>query len=237
MRSPAWIALLAVTAATPVAAQTPGACPTVTTEAVVRSQPGEMGRGGAVAAIRDSLRTELRDAARAAGVAEPRGLVFARMRAPRSADVRVWSYGSNVPDAVSQTVVSREARLLACWPEPEILVHVRLDSLPVPERGAVANMPVLLTAREFAADLARISSRRSSDPLNRARLVTVEVRMLVTRDGEVAHAELVRGTTRGDVDRAVLEAARRMRFRPADVESGEKVDVWVQQPVEVQIQG
>jgi TonB family protein len=227
-------------AAAPAVAQAPATdCPAAVSEELMRAQPVAERNGGAMAAaIRDSVRTTLWQAARAAGVARPEGIVFARM-ARGSGEVRVWSYGSSLSEAVARDAVRQRAALLACWPEPdrEVFFHVRLDSLPVRARGEVARMPELLTAREFAADMARISRRATSDPLQRSQRVTVEMRMLVSRDGTVAFAELVRGTTRGEVDRAVLEAAQRMRFRPAAARGGESVDVWVEQPVEVQIQG
>jgi TonB family protein len=239
MNARLWIAIVfGFGAAAPATGQTPASgCPTVVSEPVMRAQPGDVSPRPGVVAIRDSLYTVLRSAAREAGVAQPVGIVFAQMRDRRDDAVRVWSYRSNVPDAVSQAVISRHTRLLACWPEREVFVNLRLDSLPAADGFAMRRMPVLLNPQEFADDLQRISSRRSSDPLNRTRLVTLNVRMLITRDGEVAHAEVTRRTTNADMERAVLDAVRRMRFRPAVRRSGEPADVWVEQPIQVQVAG
>lgn len=237
MHTRLWIPLvLGLAVAAPAAAQTPASgCPATVSEAVMRAQPGDVSRDPLVVAIRDSLRAAVRGAARAAGVAEPAGIVFAQMRDRGDDVVRVWSYRSNVADAVSQSVISGQRPLLACWPEREVFVTLRLDSLAVTNAFDVESGPALLSAREFAADLQRISRRRSSDPVNGTRLVVVNVRMLVTREGTVAHAEVARRTTSADIERAVLEAVQRMRFRPAMLQGGEPVDAWVEQPIEVQV--
>lgn len=176
--------------------------------------------------IRDSLRTELGDAARAAGIVEPVGIVFADMRR-RGAEARVWSYDSNLPDSLSRRVIARRADLLACWPERRTFVYVRLDP-GVPTGSTVEHVPSVQNPTVFQRAIERIS--RTADPSNRTRGVTVQLRMLVTRDGEVAFAELLYSTTNLDVDRAVLDAARELRFRPARV-GDTAVDVWVEQPV------
>ncbi|HEX2079623.1 MAG TPA: energy transducer TonB [Longimicrobium sp.] len=228
MRARTWLALLlTLGVAAPAAAQgtTAGACPPATSNAA---------RGALWTAVRDTLQSELRDAARAAGVAEPAGIVFASMWNRESGAARVWSFRANVPDSLSRAVILRRARLLACLPEREVIVSMRLDPSGFPPGTAVERMPSVQNPRALASALDRIS--RSADPLNRTPLVTVHVRMLVTRDGEVAHAELVRNTTHPDVDRAILEAARGLRFRPARV-GNVPVDVWVEQPVEVRLGG
>lgn len=237
MNSRLWMPIaLGLVLAAPAVAQIPApGCPTTVSETVMRAQPGDVSMDPVVVAIRDSLRAVVRGAARAAGVAQPEGIVFARMPDRGGNAVHVWSYRSNVPDAVSQSVVSGQRRLLACWPEGEVFVTLRLDSLAITNAFPVEHGPALLSAREFAADLQRISRRRSSDPVNGTRLVVVNVRMLVTREGTVAHAEVARRTTSADVERAVLEAVQRMRFRPAMLQSGEPVDAWVEQPIEVQV--
>lgn len=224
MRTRTWLALLlALAVAAPAAAQGNSACPPATSQAE---------RGALRAAILDTLRTELGDAARAAGGGEPAGIVFAEMRR-RGLEAHVWSFRSNVPDSLSRAVIARRAALLACWPEREVFVHVRLEPSGVPN-GGLPRMPSVQNPQALARALDRIS--RSADPLNRTPLVTVQIRMLVTRDGEVAHAELVRNTTHPDVDRALLDAARALRFRPARV-GNVPVDVWVEQPVEVRVGG
>jgi TonB family protein len=58
----------------------------------------------------------------------------------------------------------------------------------------------------------------------------MRVRMLVTRDGEVAYADLTRRSGRAGMDEEVLQAAQRLRFRPARVDE-HPVEVWVEQPI------
>jgi TonB family protein len=227
-----WIPLvLGLAVGAPVAAQT--GCLAVPSQPSRPQRPSEAGRDSLRWAVRDSLLTNLRDAAPAAGVAEPEGIVFAELRDRRTGDARTWSFRSNVDAAVVRAVFARRAPLLARLPPSEDLIHLRLDEVEPPDTVTMECMPSLLNVQEFQQDLRRISARRTATPGGPAR-VALNIKMLVTRDGEVAYAELGRRSSDGDVDRAVLEAARRLRFRPAMIVNV-PVDVWVEQAVEVQV--
>jgi TonB family protein len=232
MNARLWIPIaLGLAVAAPAVAQV--GCEAVASEPARPPRAGEAARTSLRSAVRDSLLTDLRDAARAAGVAEPEGIVFAELRDRRTGEARTWSFRSNVDAAVVRAVFARRAPLLARLPRGEDLIHLRLDEVEPPDTVTMECMPSLLNVQEFQQDLRRISARRTATPGGPAR-VALNIKMLVTRDGEVAYAELGRRSSDGDVDRAVLEAARRLRFRPAMIENV-PVDVWVEQAVEVQV--
>lgn len=230
MNARLWIPVaLGLAAAAPAAAQV--GCQAAPPRPTGRPRPAEAARDSLRWAIRDSVLTDLRDAARAAGVAEPAGIVFAELRNRRTGEARVWSFRSNVDESVARAVFARRAPLLARLARSENLIHLRLDEVEPPDTVTVECMPRVLNVQQFQEDLRRISARRSATPGGPAR-VALSVKMLVTRDGEVAYAELSRRSADGDVDRAVLEAARRLRFHPAQIEDV-PVDVWVEQAVQV----
>lgn len=229
-----WIPIaLGLAVAAPAVAQV--GCEAVPSQPARPPRPGEAARDSLRSAIRDSVLTDLRVAGRAAGIAEPAGIVFAELRNRRTGEARVWSFRSNVDASVVRAVFARRAPLLARWPDGEHLIHMRLDVVEAPDSVTMECSPRVLNLQEFHQDLRRISARRAATPGGPAR-VAVNIKMLVTRDGEVAYAELSRRSTDSDVDRAVLEAARRLRFRPAQIEDV-PVDVWVEQAVEVLVGG
>lgn len=188
-----------------------------------------------MAIVRGHLSRELRAAARAAGVAEPGGIVFAQLPDSSADPARVWSYRSNVPDDAAQAVISRRARLLACWPGRGAVIDVRVDSLAIPESG-VEQLSVVRNPQALTRALERFVRRRASDPASPPLFVTVQLRMLVTREGEVAYAYISRGTAPADVNSAIVEAARQLRFRPASIGSV-PVDIWVELPVDMRPAG
>jgi hypothetical protein len=57
------------------------------------------------------------------------------------------------------------------------------------------------------------------------------MRLLLSREGEVVFGVVTRRGPGSATERAILQAARDLRFRPATV-GGVPVDVWVEQPIE-----
>jgi TonB family protein len=226
MRAQRWLPIvLALSLAAPSAAQ--DGCSAAPPPRPRR--PAEVARDSLRNAITRSLRTELTEEARAAGVAQPAGIVFAQLDRRGGTASRVWSFRSNVADSLSSAVVARHAPLLARWPERTRLVHFRLDRVDIPDSIAVECMPRVLNGADFQRDMAGIAMGQTVvSPLTRQ--ITMRVRMLVTRDGEVAYAELVRRSGRAGMDQEVVEAAQRLRFRPARVDE-HPVEVWVEQPI------
>lgn len=190
-------------------------------------------RRALILAMRDSIRTEVNEAARAAGIDAPVGIVIIELRDRRTGEAQVSLFGSNIPDAVAAQAVERRAALLARMPRDETLLNVRLDPRPSGDTG-VECLPELLDARTLVRRLEAAGAEMAPASSESAARFSMRLRMLVTRDGEVAYATLSRRSARGDVDRAVLEVAQDLRFRPAQV-GGVPVDVWVEQPVELHV--
>lgn len=191
-----------------------------------------LARNGAGNDVRGMLENHLREAARSAGIAAPRGIVFAEVGSGR-ARARVWSYRSNVPDQLSSAVMERHREQLSRWTERNGLLNLRLDPPAAPDSATVECMPVLVNADELARELRRISAPPSSTP-GATRTVSLRVTMLVTREGEVAHAALDPSTADRDLDRALLQVVRRLRFRPAAIQNV-PLDVWVEQSVSLEL--
>lgn len=235
--------VLCVAAAAPAHAQAAGAlpanCRSVSPSEAAR-QPqysqAQLDSQEVVRNARNVLREDLRTAARAAGIAEPVGLIFAERNEGRPGS-RVWSFRSNVPDALSRTVMARNAETLARLGAGNRRIHVRVDeSRATLDSVTYECTPVLLEPDRLVRALTRIVADSSSFPSRRPgdemRPVTLHLVMLVTHDGYVAHAELKRPSRHRDLDRELLQVARRLRFRPATIEDV-PMDVWVEQPVEV----
>jgi hypothetical protein len=211
-------------------------CEAAQSEAAWRARYSQAQRDSqqAVRDIRGALENDVREAARAAGIAQPAGVVLVQLRDRRLEEGRVWSFRSNVPDDVSRTVMARNAELLARWPRRDGLVNLRLDAREAPDSATVECAPVLLNPTGFMRDLARALPGRFSTPGAGTRRVSLHLVMLVTRDGEVAHAEFKLPGTHGNAESGILRVARRLRFRAATIENV-PVDVWVEQPVELDL--
>jgi TonB family protein len=96
-------------------------------------------------------------------------------------------------------------------------------------------MPALEDREVFGREMSRIVRQvQAAGAATGPTRLTLHIRMLVTRDGDVAHASLSRRSSRSDVDREVLQFARRLRFHPARAR-GVPVDVWVEQPLQVDL--
>jgi TonB family protein len=184
-------------------------------------------------AIRDTLRTELLQAARHAGVAEPAGIVLVERTDRRTGQARAWSFRANVPDSVSQAVVARRAPLLMRWPDREGIMYFRLEAIDYPDEPVMECLPALLNREQFVREMQRLSLIAAAYAGTRSQL-RVDVRMLVTREGEVAYAAVSRSSSMSALDREVLAVAEGLRFHPAAVDDV-PVDVWVEQPVVVEI--
>jgi TonB family protein len=229
-------ALLAITcaAASPAGAQQSAALPANCQAVRPDERPGEAALDSirSERAIRGDVEDELRAAAREAGITEPRGIVFAEPPATGTGAARVWSYRSNVPDALVRSVVARHAQAVAQWSARNGTMNLRLDHLGAPDTVTRQCTPVLLNENLLVRELRRITTSESPEGARPVRRVTLHMRMLVTRDGEVAYASLRRPSIRRDVDRELLQLARRLRFSPAKIEDV-PIDVWVEQPMEL----
>lgn len=227
--------LAAASIAWPAHAQTLRLCRPVDQEPARPRSAADSARDSVQSAFRDSVQTQLMQAARGAGVAEPAGIVL--VQRPRDAGAgaaRVWTYRSNVADSVFAAAVAARADLVARWPNPRTTVmNFRLNPLDVPDKPSVECLPSVIDAEQFSYDLHRMAQRFPAQP-GAGTVLALTVRMLVTRDGEVAYAEVSRPSPNAEVDREVVLLAERLRFQPAS-RGLVPVDVWVTQPLEVTV--
>jgi TonB family protein len=181
--------------------------------------------------LRDAIRGELfggaREAAVAAGVAEPRGLLVVELER-RSGRVTHRLLGGNVPDAVLEPFVVRLAPRLRNHPSTEepLVLFGRLEP----------DAPLAETLLAEAAGPIEACVPELRDPAGFARRLTMEVarriphggeptrvalELVVSRDGEVAHARLREPSGFPALDRAIVERlAPGMRFTPGTIGGG-----------------
>lgn len=148
--------------------------------------------------------------------------------------MEILPWQSNVPRDLPRDVLARHASLLAALPERTRVLHLRLDPLPRDTALPVACAPRLAGATQFRDAIVRALQREPPLPSGSDPRVAVQVRMLVTRDGEVAYASLSRRGPTGTIDAAILRAARGLRFVPATWE-GVPSDQWVELPVRMEV--
>jgi protein TonB len=177
-------------------------------------------------AVRTAVRADLRAAGLAAGLTRPRGVVIVR---PASGGMgpRVAPFESNVPDSVLATGLRAALPRLAEWPDSSRLLHVRLDDDGASNLGApVTEPPELDNLRPVTAAIRRVERRL---PVA-GNIPAPVLRLLVTRDGRVAFAEVQATSGEEAVDQAALEIGWTMEFTPA-IAGDAAVDVWVSLPV------
>jgi TonB family protein len=180
-------------------------------------------------ALTDTLRRAFLEAARASGVAEPSGIAIIQVDA-RGAPAAVRVHRGNVAPAVLRPVADAHAAQVTRWPRRGGYVHVRLDPADTSRGAMVECSPAPRNTQPFIRDVQRIVA----DNLGRGRRPGRDAKllMLVTRDGEVAFAEIVESTGWERLDRDLERAALRLRFLPATL-AGMPVDVFVEQPVQL----
>jgi TonB family protein len=230
----------ALVAAAPAQAQRGGSRCSVTTRSTDRrpQNPADSTRAVLRQMVVDSVESDVGAAARQAGIAQPAGLVVMviRGRAPERAEIH--THEANVGADIVRAALARRAPLLAALPEHETTLHFRLDPLPTPPGDTLRVeecVPRVANVDRFRREIQDIERREPPVPGVMPR-TTVHVRMLVSRDGEVAFATVTRRSGNPAVERRVLEATGALRFQPATV-NGTPMDVWVELPVQLELQG
>ena len=234
------IAAAALLAAVPAPAQqqSMAGCQAIGTRPLNRRAAADSVRLAAQRVVLDSLKSAVLDAARQSGVAQPEGLVILEVRGPRPERTEIHLWRANVSDAVVRGVLASRGPLLATLPQRETTLHFRLS---YPSRDGARGdslmecLPRPTDLSQFVQEITRASQSQPPLPAGSNPNTTLQVRMLVSREGEVAHARLSRRTHQPSLDAAILAAARRLRFVPASV-GGAPVDVWVEQPVHLQVE-
>lgn len=165
--------------------------------------------------------------ARRAGIQSPRGLVYV---AP---GFGVRSLEGNVPDSVLapiaiQLVDLANARQTPRNPRPALVV--RLDPLPLPACGDGPRREVRPRLRNMGGMARQLSDL--AQRMNRSvfQSETLQLRIVVSRDGRALAAEVIDSQSPLTWDEGVLQLVERMRFQAPTVD-GVPQDVLVQIPI------
>lgn len=186
--------------------------------------------------IRTAILEDARATARSAGIAAPEGLLLVTFERQKPAGAAFHGWRSNVPDDVFSGVRERALPALAEWPGQElsVVLSLRLDSVgPWPEGTPgilVECVPMLENRDEINQLITEFSGQNPDLTRSQASRPTTRVRMLLTREGEVAYSLVDASSGHRSMDLYALELTRRMRFRPASV-NGQAVDLWIMLPL------
>lgn len=198
-----------------------------------RRRPAQARRDSLWQVSLDSIRADVTRGARAAGAA-PEGVLMVQYDV-RARTGRMWMAQGSIPNEVLLAAYARAEPLLPAYPyarNGQVLFHTRLDPLPqdTPRSGDVVEecRPEVRNENEIRRLIRDFAERHRGFSGSAA-----HVTALVARDGQVIYSELSRTSGSGAVDQFAIELFGRMRFSPATVQ-GVPVDVWVQQPVQVQ---
>ncbi|MFL5381667.1 MAG: hypothetical protein ACJ8GN_04015 [Longimicrobiaceae bacterium] len=141
--------------------------------------------------------------------------------------------GGNLPqplvDSLSGSLLERAAARRSAT-NPHFALLLRLDPLPLPPCGPRPrreSLPRLLNGGEMPSVLRdlTIAGRRAFPDRESAML-----RIVITRDAEVASAQMVSPRSTVQLEEGVLEIARRLRFSAATLD-GVPVDIVMMVPV------
>ncbi|HEY0024564.1 MAG TPA: energy transducer TonB [Longimicrobium sp.] len=178
-------------------------------------------------------RQALLDAATAAGVREPRGVVvFSVERNGSDPFLRIFEGNLDAPTlaGVLPGMVQRAVQIPQRGPG-RITLFTRFDTLPLPPAradGKRHECPPVLTNRHVIQG-ALSNWVQQQGPV--ATLPgTVYLSMFLGRDGRVLHSELSRRSGNAALDRFTLGLVPMLAFRGATVD-GVPADVWVQLPI------
>ena len=200
-----------------------------------RREQADSVRTATVWQVKQALEADIVEAARRGGTAQPEGLVILEVRDRRAEGAGVTLWATNVSDSLVRGVLAARGALLATLPERETTLNFRLNELPDDVVGdtTLSCMPRLLNPRQLRGEIVQALARERP-PAGYSSRVNVQVRMLVTREGAVAYAELTRRGGVPAVNAAVLAGARRLVFVPATYK-GVPYDAWVELPVQLDL--
>ncbi|HYW12469.1 MAG TPA: energy transducer TonB [Longimicrobium sp.] len=182
-----------------------------------------------------TLWTGVRDAARQAGVEEPKGLVVVEADTRRPERSVVHTHHANVQEDLVRGVVAQHTGLFPTLPERARVLHFRLDSLTLADGRSdslIECEPRLESPGLVGTAMELIVARERPLPAGSDPRVRVSVRMLVTREGGVAYAEFARSSSSPTLNTAILGTMRSLRFLPATL-ADQPMDAWVELPIQM----
>ncbi|HET7462399.1 MAG TPA: TonB family protein [Longimicrobium sp.] len=209
--TPCWLAA-AVLLAAPLHAQAP-APPTSPSSAPAGVRPSAA--DSAPAALRQRFAAEVMAAATAGGAPAAGLVVLAADPATGRTELKL-AHATVAEAALAPAVERVRAELKTLAGAGPQLWHVRLDPAALPP-GARATAPVIANPREVRTLVNRFVAQHFTDIFQGRRGIRVDLQLVVTRDGEVAYARLVRSCGKPAVDAEALRIAPTMRFTPARV--------------------
>jgi TonB family protein len=231
-------AVLSGVSSAPAAAQSDSRCKAIATENP-RSQSQRSADSARMAPrfhVIRALRTGMLDAARQAGVEQPAGLVVVEVDARRPDRSVVHTHHANVQEDLVRGVVAQHTGLFPTLPERTRVLNFRLDSLSLDGMldSPIECQPRLESPGQVGAAMEAVVARERPLPAGSDPRVRVSVRMLVTREGGVAYAELARGSSSPTLNTAILGTMRSLRFLPASL-NDRPVDAWVELPIQMTV--
>ncbi|HYH82390.1 MAG TPA: energy transducer TonB [Longimicrobium sp.] len=215
----AWLAAGALLACAPLHAQAGAPAPVPTPARVLAGQP--LAPAAARPAARDSAQVALRQRfaadvlALASAAGAPAGLVVLATDAGGRTELKLAR--ASVTEAALAPAVDRvREELKAFAAEGPLVWHVRLDPVALAPGGRTT-APVIANPREVRAQINRFVVQHFTTIFQGRRGLRVDLQLVVTRDGEVAFARVVRSSGHAVVDQGALQIAPGMRFNPARV--------------------
>ena len=145
----------------------------------------------------------------------------------------VHTHHANVQEDLVRGIVAQHTGLFPTLRERNGVLHFRLDSLMLEDE--ILNRPIecqprLADPNLVGAAMEAVVSRERPLPAGSDPRVNLSVRMLVTREGGVAYAEIARPSSSPTLNTSVLGTMRSLRFLPALL-GDLPVDVWVELPL------
>jgi hypothetical protein len=184
-------------------------------------------------AVEAANRQAILDAATAAGVREPRGVVvFTMERDGSDPFLRIFEGNLAAPTLarVLPGMVDRAGQIPQRGPG-RITLFTRLDTLPLPPARADGRRrecpPELTNQQVIQSAVTEWFGQRGAVA---ALPGTVYLSMFLSRDGRVLHSELARRSGNAELDRLTLRLVPMLILRAATVD-GVPADVWVQLPI------
>jgi len=205
-----WLAA-AVLLAAPLHAQAPS--PAATQSSTPAALPPAA--GDSAQALRQRFAAEVMAAATEGGAPAAGLVVLAADPATGRTELKL-AHATVTEAALAPAVERVRAELKTIAGAGPQLWHVRLDPAALPP-GERTTAPAIANAREVRTLINRFVVQHFTDIFQGRRGIRVDLQLVVTRDGEVAYARLIRSCGKPAVDAEALRIAPTMRFTPARV--------------------
>jgi TonB family protein len=165
---------------------------------------------------RRQLRARMDSIARAAGVAEPRGLLLVDVDSTRRG--KVLFLETNLPDPVVQRATVAVQQYLSTLVQGrayQALIRIDGDYVPMAP-GKRHCIPAIANDSERSTMMKNVLDRHPDADRNREPITRrVQMRLVVNREGDVSYVDVEQPSGDAFLDPLAPEIARRLRFHPA----------------------